>query len=136
MKNRLFILSFIFIIFVSISCTDEDEFDGLWEDNIKLSTKTVEFDANANSVVVTTEGKWWWVSCVTVDGKIYTIPANVHPNSCGYSIEQDCFVVERRDENTLFISVDKNCMNKKRVVCVGLEAGDYFDWVTVTQSGN
>ena len=50
-----------------------------------------------------------------------------------YIIKQDCFVVERRDKNTLFIKAEANPNNVKRIISVGLEAGDYFDRVTVTQ---
>ena len=35
-----------------------------------------------------------------------------------------------------FIKVEANPNNVKRIITVGLEAGDYFDRVTVTQKSN
>jgi hypothetical protein len=44
--------------------------------------------------------------------------------------------VERRDKTKLFIKVDENPANVQRLITVGLEAGDYFDKVTITQKPN
>ncbi len=42
-------------------------------------------------------------------------------------------IFERRDKHTLFIKVEENPLNAKRIITVGLEAGDYPDMVTITQ---
>ena len=53
-----------------------------------------------------------------------------------YSIKKDCFLVERRDKNTLFVRVDANPLNVIRTITIGFEAGDYFDRVTITQKAD
>ena len=107
---------------------------GLWDDNIHLATKTAVFSASGDSVTIKTGGDWWWISDISVDDKWYSnfMGANVQANHD--AIKQDCFEVEHRDKNTLFIKVTANPNNVKRIVTVGLEAGDYFDRVTITQN--
>jgi|SRR5665647_48564 len=127
------ILSFILlIVFITTiySCSKEI---GKWDDNIKLSTKNVEFSALSDSVKITTGGSWWWVSDVSVNSDWFYGFKDINLEADSYIIKQDCFVVERRDKNTLFIKVDENPLNVQRIITVGLEAGDYFDRVTITQ---
>jgi len=119
----LLIVSFITTIY---SC-------GKWADNIKLSTKHVEFSALSDSVKITTVGSWWRVSDVSVNSKYFYEFKDINREADSYIIKQDCFVVERIDKNTLFIKVDGNPLNVQRIITVGLEAGDYFDRVTITQ---
>ena len=118
------------LIITLYSCTKPK---GIWEDNIRLSTKTVEFSASGDSVTIKTGGSSWLISDVSVDNKWYYDFTNVNLQDESYSIKQDCFNVEHRDKNTLFIKVEENPNNVKRVITVGLAAGDYFDRVTVTQ---
>jgi hypothetical protein len=106
--------------------------DGKWDDNIKLSARKVEFRADGDSVIIKTRGTWWWVTDVTVNNRNY-FNFGLDPDSKSYRIVNDCFVVERRDANTLFIKADANPRDSVRIITVGLEAGDYFDRVTVTQ---
>lgn len=106
---------------------------GIWDDNIHLSTKNASFSASGDSVTIKTGGDWWWISDVSVDSTWYYDFTGVDLQSDSYKIKQNCFDVERRDKNTLFIKVDANPNNVKRIITVGLQAGDYGDRVTVTQ---
>jgi len=129
MKKLLHFISLIVFIITIYSCSEK----GDWGDNIKLSTKTAEFSASGDSILIKTGGSWWWVSDISVDGKYYYGFMGVDFQADSYSIKQDCFFVEHRDKNTLFIKVEANPNNVKRSITVGLEAGDYFDRVTITQ---
>ena len=132
MKRDL-ILVIIFAIALS-SCTKIVERKlGDWDDNIHLSTKTVELSSSRDSVTIKTGGSWWWITDVSVDNTWYYGFTGVDMQADSYSIKKDCFVVERRDKNTLFVKVEANPNSIKRVITVGLEAGDYFDRVTITQ---
>ncbi|MDP4240687.1 MAG: hypothetical protein Q8904_14585 [Bacteroidota bacterium] len=122
-------LSIIFSI-IFFSCSQQD---GGWDDNIKLSRKTVEFSAAADSVLVTTGGISWWVNNVSVDSNGCKYYPGVTAEVDTFTIQHDCFIVKRRNKNTLFIKVDKNTQSINRTITVCLEAGDYFDYVTVTQ---
>lgn len=44
---------------------------------------------------------------------------NVNLEADSYIIQQDCFVVERRDKNTLYIKVDANPLSVQRIITVG-----------------
>lgn len=110
--------------------------EGDWDDNIKLSQKTVEFNASADSVIITTEGSWWWISNVSVNSTYFQLSPEINVESKHYSFRKDCFVVERRDKNTLFIKLDANELPVKRIFSVELEAGDYFDRVIIIQKAN
>ena len=134
MKRLSYFMCIIAVVIVLYSCSDNEDLIGKWDDNIKLSTKAVEFDANDDSVTITTEGDNWWVTDVTVNSESFHVIESIDIESDNYSIKYDCFVVERRDKNTLFVKVEENQLNTQRVITIGLEAGDYFDRVTITQA--
>ena len=126
------ILLILTIVLVS-ACNNED---GKWDDIIKLSTKNVEFGVKADSVVITTEGDWWWINMIELNDSIYCYynNENIDLESDSYTIIEDDFTVERRDKNTLFIKMEENLTGEERVLIIGLEAGDYFDHVIITQA--
>jgi hypothetical protein len=107
---------------------------GRWLDNIKLSKKSAEFSANGDSILITTKGEWWWLSDISVDdNRFYNFDGiDVHADS--YIVKQDCFIFQRRDRKTLFIKLEPNPLNLKRIVIFHLQSGDYFDRVTITQN--
>jgi hypothetical protein len=127
------IINFDLIIILIVAFYSCSKPKGLWEDNIHLSTKNVSFSSSEDSVIIKTGGDWWRISDVSVDRTWYYDFTGVDLQSDSYKIKQSCFEVERRDKNTLFIKVDANPNNIKRIITVGLEAGDYFDRVTITQ---
>ena len=131
--NKL-ILFLLGIILIS-SCNKEEPI-GKWEDNIKLSTKNVAFEVKSDSVIITTEGDWWWIDGISLNDSTYSYynNENVNLESDSYIITETNFVVERRDKHTLFIKLDENLTGKERVMIIGLEAGDYFDNVKIKQS--
>jgi|GEM_PF-348443 len=121
----------LFCILALCSCSDKKEGD--WDDNIQLSTKTVEFNASGDSATITTKGSGWWITDFTVDSNTYDVLSEISSETGSYSIKKDCFTVERRNKNTLFVKAETNPLNVKRIMTIGLEAGDYFDRVTITQ---
>jgi len=127
------IINFDLIIILIVAFYSCSKPKGLWEDNIHLSTKNVSFSSSEDSVIIKTGGDWWRISDVSVDRTWYYDFTGVDLQSDNYKIKQSCFEVERRDKNTLFIKVDANPNNIKRIITVGLEAGDYFDRVTINQ---
>jgi hypothetical protein len=134
-------LVIIFLSIVLISSCEKDSIEddsiaGNWEDNIKLSTKNVEFGVNADSVLITTEGNWWWVDEIHFNDSSYNYynDENINLESTSYTIRADNFIVERRNKNTLFIKLDKNITGEERELIVGIAAGNYFDDVIVKQS--
>ncbi|MBP8945629.1 MAG: BACON domain-containing protein [Paludibacteraceae bacterium] len=130
--KRILSITLLIVSFITIySCSEKKVGD--WDDNIKLSTKAVEFSALSDSVTIKIGGSGWWVSDVSVNSDWFYGFKDINLEADSYTIQQDCFVVERRDKNTLFIKVDENPLNVQRIITVGLEAGDYFDRVTITQ---
>lgn len=121
----------LLIAFILFSCTQEKT--GSWDDIIQLSTKTAEFNAVGDSVIITTKGSWWWIIGISVDDSIRLDFKGVNVLSDHYKIADDCYVAERRNSNTLFIRLDANPKKTLRIVKIALEAGDYFDMVTITQ---
>lgn len=106
---------------------------GRWSDNIKLSTKSAIFNSNGDSVIVTTGGDRWWLTDIAVDAMKYSNFAGVDVFADCYMVELDCCIFERRDKNTIFIKMDPNLTGIKRTVIIYLQAGDYFDKITIIQ---
>jgi hypothetical protein len=134
MRKISSLLCFFTLTIIIYSCSDKKTLEGDWDDNIKLSTKLVEFDSGADSVIVTTKGGSWWITGVSVNNQTFLIPEDLNTYSNNYSFKEDCFVIERRDDKTLFIKLDENTLSTQRTVTVGLQAGNYFDGVTIKQS--
>ena len=130
--KQILSITLMIVSFITIYSCSEKEL-GDWDDNIKLSTKAVEFSSLSDSVTIKTGGSGWWVSDVSVNSDWFYGFKDINLEADSYTIQQDCFVVERRDKNTLFIKVDENPLKIQRIITVGLQAGDYFDRVTITQ---
>jgi hypothetical protein len=128
MKKQIgYLFLAVSMTFVILSC-------GRWSDNIKLSARTVIFKSAGDSTIITTKGDWWWLTGVTVDTKKFYDFGGIDVIADNYIVKMDCFTFERRDKNTIFIKLDPNPNNLQRVVVFELEAGDYFDRITITQN--
>lgn len=113
-----------------------DEYEEKWSDKIKLSQKKTEFSADGDSVLIATGGKSWWINHVNVDGKTFFDKNRLSQDTVNfYQFKDDCFTIERRTRNSLFIKLDENTTSKPREVFVRLQAGNYFDGVKVSQKG-
>lgn len=106
---------------------------GVWDDNIKLSTKTVEFKFSKDSITINTGGEGWWVNCISVDDNNYHDFEGINMESSTYLIQRDDIIFKRVDEKTIFIKAGENPLERDRIIRVSLEAGDYFDGITITQ---
>ncbi|WP_163322016.1 hypothetical protein [Draconibacterium mangrovi] len=130
MKKLLLLLSLIAIL----SCSKDTPI-GLWDDNIKLSQKEVEFDAKENTIVITTEGEWWWIDALKLNGSNINIDDMV-TTADNFVIEEPEFKIERKNATEIHISMSENLSDNERVLIIGLEAGAYFDGIRVTQSAH
>lgn len=130
MKKLLLLLS----LFIIISCSkDQDSPIGIWDDNIKLSQKEVEFDANENTITLTTEGEWWWIDELRFNGMNINLE-DLDTTTDNFVIEDNEFRIERKNATEIHISMNENLGNTERELLIGLEAGDYFDRIKVSQS--
>lgn len=134
-KNLFTLLIISAFIGILTSC-EKDTPIGIWDDNIKLSTKNASFHAAADCVIISTEGTWWWVTDISVGDSIFSDFRDVNLESDHYLIEREGVVVERRNSTTLFIKADANTSGAERTIKIGLEAGDYFDGIVITQAAD
>jgi len=132
MKKNVFYLSCIVVFFLITSCKKNPEI-GKWSDNIKLSQKAVNFNANVNSVVVTTESTGWWLSGITYNNVNVDLK-DINRTDQGFVVTKPDFRVERKDGNKIMITMNQNTTNSDRLLIIGLQNGDYFDGVKITQS--
>jgi hypothetical protein len=131
--------SFILVILILVACSDihQEEPDGKWDDNIKLSQKEAEFEYTTDSVTITTEGTGWWLSNVSFNDSVYVYnPDSINIFASSFSIKDDCFVIEKRNNTTLFIRLNENNSDEERVLGITLQSGNYFDYVTVRQKAD
>ena len=138
LKQMRIIVVMVSIFSLLFSCSDKEEPIGKWDDIIKLSEKEVDFLAATDSVIITTQGTWWWVQSISLNGKsyLYYDTAGIDLESDNYTIEEAEFTVERRDATTLFVKMNANTSNKMRVLDITLEAGNYFDRVCIRQAAD
>lgn len=131
MKKIITILLFLGMVFLS-SC------GGKWNDKIKLSIKNVEFSSGEDSVTITTKGTTWWINNVSLNDTIYRYydNENIDLLADSYLIKESSFIIEKLNNTTLFIKLNKNSTGKERILKITLEAGDYFDYINITQLAN
>ena len=134
LKSMILFLS----IFIAVSCSDKKDLIGKWDDVIKLSTKNVNLAAKTDSVTITTEGDWWWITRISFEDSsyVYYNRQDINLESDSYSIKEDDFTVERRDKNTLFVKLNENNTGNVRSMNIGFQAGDYFDYVNIKQAAD
>jgi len=134
MKEKL-IFGIISILFLSLLSCESDKSDGKWDDNIKLSEKEINFAAESNSVIITTEGTWWWINGIDLnDDRSYDI-SGIDTTQENFLIEESEFTIERINAKEIHISMSENQSDTKRTLTIGLQAGDYFDGIKIIQSG-
>lgn len=130
MRHKNIILYIIPLLLIMGSC-GKDKI-GQWDDIIQLSTKTAEFDALGDSITIKTGGDWWWVCGITVDTTTYDF-SYVNLEADYNLIHEDCFTIQKIDNQTLFVKMDENPKAEIRKLIISLEAGDYFDYIIITQ---
>lgn len=130
MKKSIFYLSLTAVLFLIASCKKEI---GKWDDNIKLSQKTVSFNSNNNSIVVTTKTTGWWLSSISFN-KTNIDLKNIERTTQNFVVIQPDFKVERKEGNKIIITMNQNTTNSDRLLSIGLQNGDYFDGLEITQS--
>ncbi|WP_424003584.1 hypothetical protein [Maribacter sp. IgM3_T14_3] len=127
------IIALTLFLLVVLSCSDSK--DGDWDDNIKLSQKEVQFSSTNNNVEISTEGTGWWIDEVTMNGEPFDLDG-IDTTKENFIIEQAEFSIERKNSTEIYISMQQNQSTTERVLLIGLQAGNYFDGIKVTQSGN
>ncbi len=127
MKKVHFIL--LILTAFAFSCSDSKEGD--WDDNIELSQKEVQFTNSENSIVITTRQDGWWINDVTLNGTAVFVKTE-NPNG-EFLLDEDEFMIERRSSKELYIEMAANTTGAERVLKIGLQNGNYFDGISITQ---
>jgi hypothetical protein len=120
--------SFLFILsIILISCNDnKNDGKGISPDLIGLSSKTASFSSKKDSVIISTQKNWWWFTSVSYQDKTNSVQGED-------SIKGEWFQIIKVDNQSIKIIVDKNLTDKERSLTVTLEAGNYFDYISVVQ---
>lgn len=126
----------VFLTLSQFSCNKliEDK-DGDWDDNIKLSTRLVNFTGTQNIVEIKTQNTWWWINSVNTNNE-YFMPkyqTNMFDKE-NIIVNTDWLTVERKDGKTIELTATNNTTQSKRTATISLQAGNYFDYITVIQS--
>ena len=129
-------IGLLIILISSLSSCESERPIGLWDDNIKLSEKEAHFSSDKNSIVINTEGEWWWIHEISLNGNSSFDISGIDTTSNNFIIEETEFRIERKNTTEIHIEMTKNETNSERILIIGLEAGNYFDGIRIVQSGN
>jgi hypothetical protein len=132
MKKLVFLLAAVALL---SACHKDKDILGKWDDNIHLAIKSAVFSPNGDSLIIATGGSWWWIDGVQFNDSTYCAQKydNLNPEADTSTISEKHFTVQRRGHRMLFAKLDKNTTGKERTLIISLEAGDYFDCVTIKQ---
>ena len=131
-KYILIALTISAIIFSTSSCTDKE---GAWDDIIELSQKEATYAAAGDSLTFTTKGDWWWISDISLD-EVYIDFEETDTTADAFEIAGDHFKVIRINKTELLIIMTENTSTMSRKLRVGIQAGNYFDSIKITQLGS
>jgi hypothetical protein len=129
-------IGLLIIIISAFSCSKSEIPLGLWDDNIKLSEKEAQFSSGKNSIVINTEGEWWWIHEISLNGNSSFAISGIDTTANNFIIEETEFTIERKNANEINIEMEKNETNSERILIIGLQAGNYFDGIKIVQAGN
>ncbi len=129
-KSFIVLLIFFGAGLLIFSCSEED---GKWDDNIKLSKKEATFDVLKDSTTFTTEGEGWWISGVSLNN-IQVDLENINTTEDNFEIINEDFFIRRNSKTELFVRMEENATDEDRILQIGLQSGNYFDGVTITQN--
>jgi len=136
MTKSIIIISLFLAILISGCSNDEEQPIGIWDDIIKLSTKEAYFDADEDSIIITTQGTWWWITHITLNEEVILHIDPSLADKTKYTLSGEEFVLERRNANTLFVKMNNNPLSIDRELVISLQAGDYFDHIEIHQRAN
>jgi hypothetical protein len=126
----ILIIGIIFITFFSCSKNE----DGKWDDNIKLSTRLVEFNSNENLTTITTETNSWWLDGIAFNGNQIDLQ-QINQTSQNFIVENSDFTIERVNGNVIKIKMKENLTSIERIINIALQNGNYFDGIKIIQKG-
>lgn len=130
--KKIILFTFLISIIMFTSC---EKSDGLWDDCIKLSAKSVDFNANGGDFTVTSKGTFWLLgtSKPYQAAPLFDVPVE-NRTTTPYQITGEWYTINRPQEKILTIHIDPNTTGKKRIIYVNLEMGDYFDNIRINQA--
>ena len=135
-RTKLKIIGFLLVLTSTISCSESDQPIGKWDDNIKLSQKEVQLSVDNDSMVITTEGSWWWIDGIYLNGSSSFDRNEIDTTAENFIIDEIEYRIERKNATEIYIEMAKNETGIERKLMIALQAGNYFDSITVFQSSN
>lgn len=146
------------VVFGLTACEDDPMVDGLWSDIIKFDSKKASFDKDGGSKTIKSKGDWWWIldyifvggeavylydnPSITIEkGKIkgWDREGVIYDEGADMEIKKivgEWFVITKDSYKSLIIEATPNETGKPRAFILHIEAGNYFDYIEVSQSAN
>lgn len=132
MKKSTIYIAFLLIGISTMSCKKNN--DGLWKDDIKLSSKDVVLTSLPQSKTITAQSTNWWLSDISLNGNNVDL-SNIDKLAKTFVITQPEFRIERlEDGKKIIISMTANNTNADRTLLISMQNGDYFTGIKVTQT--
>lgn len=133
--NRNITLGILFSFIVIFSSCKKEPLIGKWDDIIKLSSKEASISYEEHNLKFLTEGTWWWINSIALDDDWTYDFSDVNTTQDKFLLEFDEFTIVRKNATELLVYLRENKSDSERVLKIGLQAGDYFDSINITQAG-
>jgi hypothetical protein len=137
--KKIYYIMLLTVIFILNACNHTEYIPlGLGDDHIKLSVKEHRFGKEKDSLVVTTEGDFWWMtrSSVRTNNVLDTVKITKY-DSIRYEVlelQSGWFRVTKEAAKKLVIRVDANDSGMERWFNLGLSEGDRGSSLKIIQS--
>ncbi len=111
-----------------------------------MSQKRVQIDGAKQTVKITTEGDWWWITDLSYNGRSIYFSDNKCWDANGVvndiilkinreivAIQSKDFIIEKKGKTAIYITMPENNTGRENKLVINLEAGNYFDDITIIQ---
>lgn len=131
--KRFILLCFVLLCF---ACKTEDEpIIGKCSDPIVPSPQKIDFSSEENSMQIKINHKFWWINGISLDKKhIELNDENMEGDREKFKIKNENFTIEKTNPTKIIVTMKENKTGKERTLWIGLQAGNCFSGLTVTQS--
>ena len=121
-------------LFIALAITACETPAGGCSHPIRASLTEYNFGAEGGSVIITVEDSFWWIGGVNSDPFSEKFEITRDSSWRILKIEADWFTISKESQHTLIVEVLPNVSETERWIHFGLEAGNCYLGIRITQS--
>ena len=124
----------IILLLAAVAFTSCSEKEGICDDNIEILQKTAQLQSSSDSIIISTQEGGWWLSDASLDGSYLAAIDSIDTTFDNFEINTSSVTITRINSRQLKIKMSQNLTSEERILEIGLQSGNCFDRLTITQA--